>query len=248
MEPNNPARYADSRDARTLAGHAAHPAQPRDTPHDVVVQAPPDDPVSAVNTAASPSRYTQRDLDTGSTPLSEAMDRLIDPTIESEQLSTNSDVLGLDASWLVESEQPDFMGDFGTSDVIEAIEEGEPYFPPTDPPLTTRRAENNVSVLGGFSGTSLQEDEPDQNDPLRVQGGDEQISERVSYALATDAYTADLDIDVVVADGVAYLYGKVVSLDDIDQAEQVAGGVQGVEEVDEELELTPEYHPRENGL
>jgi osmotically-inducible protein OsmY len=94
-----------------------------------------------------------------------------------------------------------------------------------------------VSVLGGFSGTSLQEDEPDQFDPVRVQSGDDQIAQRVSYALATDAYTAELDVEVEVADGVAHLYGKVVSLDDIGQAEQVAGSVQGVEEVDEELEI-----------
>jgi translation elongation factor EF-1beta len=237
MEPNNPARYVDSRDARTLAGEAAHPTEPRDTPNDVVVQASPSDPVNVVNTAAIPSRYSQRDIDTGSTPLNEVIDRLIDPSIGREELSTNSDVLNLDASWFVEGEEPDFMGDFGTSDIIEAIEEGEPYFPPTDPPLTTRGAENNVSVLGGFSGTSLQEDEPDQFDPVRVKSGDDQIAQRVSYALATDAYTAELDVEVEVADGVAHLYGKVVSLDDIGQAEQVAGSVQGVEEVDEELEI-----------
>ena len=34
-----------------------------------------------------------------------------------------------------------------------------------------------------------------------------------------------------------YLTGKVRSLEDIEQAEQVAGSVPGVEEVEEELEI-----------
>jgi hypothetical protein len=236
MDPNNPARHTDSRDARTQAGDAAHPTEQRDTPDEIFVQAPADDPVNAVDPTASPSNYTQRDIDLGYTPLGEDMDTLIDPSIGRERLSTNPDVLDLDDSWRIEGEEPDFMDDPGTTDIIEAVEEAEPYFPPTDPPLIGRSA-SRADVLSGFSATSLEEDEPGEEDPLRVQGGDDEIAERVRYALATDGYTADLNIDVEVVDGTVYLSGQVRSLEDIEQAEQVAGSVEGVEEVEEDLEI-----------
>jgi hypothetical protein len=235
MEQNNPARHTDSRDARTQAGEAAHPTEQRDTPDEIFVQAPADDPVNAVNPTASPSRYSQQDIDAGRTPLDEDMEMLIDPSIGRERMSTNPDVLDLDDSWRVEGEEPDFMDDPGTTDVIEAVEEAEPYFPPTDPPL--RRDASNAAVLSGFSATSLEEDDPGEEDPLRVLGGDDEIAERVRYALATDGYTADLNIEVEVADGIVYLHGKVRSLEDIEQAEQVAGSVEGVDEVEEDLEI-----------
>jgi hypothetical protein len=236
MEPNNPARHTDSRDARTQAGDTPHPTEPRDTPDEIDVEAPPDDPVNAVSPTTSPSRYSQRDIDSGNTPLDEEMELLIDPSIRRERMSTNPDVMDLDDSWRVESEEPDFMDDPGTTDVIEAVEEAEPYFPPTDPPLG-RGPHGDISVRGGFSGTSLQEDDSGEDDPLRVQGGDDEIAERVRYALDTDGYTADLNIEVEVEDGVAFLHGKVGSLEDIEQAEQVAGSVEGVEEVEEDLEI-----------
>jgi hypothetical protein len=236
MDKDSPARHNDSRDSRTQAGEAAHPIDLPDTPDELVIEAPPDDEVNAASASASPSSYSQRDIDTGNTPMDEEMRRLVDPGLGRERMSNNPDVLDLDDSWRVESEEPDFMDEAGTNDIIESIEEGEPYFPATDPPLTTRSF-TNVDVLGGFSDTSLQSPDEAEEDPLRVQGGDDEIAERVRYALSTDAYTTDLNIDVEVVDGVAYLHGIVSSLDDIEQAEQIAGSVPGVEEVEEDLEI-----------
>jgi hypothetical protein len=169
-------------------------------------------------------------------PDEEEMDRLVDPSMGRERMSTNMDVLDLDSSWIGESEEPDFAGDPGTSDVIEAIEGDATYFPPTDPPLRVEGIEG-AEVMGGFASTSLEEPTEEVDHPLRLQTNDEEIAERVRYALAADAYTADLNIEVTVEDGVVYLTGSVTSLDDIDQAEQVAGSVPGVEEVEEELEI-----------
>lgn len=236
MDANNPARHTDSRDSRTQEGESAHPTERRDTPDELRVQAPADNPVSAADPNASPSSYTLEDIESGNTPMDDEMEMLVDPDIGRERMSNNFDVLDLDASWRVEGEEPDFMGSPGTTDVIESVEEAEPYFPPTDPPITTRQR-NNAAVLDGFSTTSLEEPDEPVDHPLRVQGGDSEIEARVRYALRTDAYTADLNIDVDVEDGVAYLHGKVRSLDDIDQAEQVAGSVEGVEEVEEDLEI-----------
>ncbi len=231
-------RTQDSRDNRTTEGPTAQPVENRDVSYEERSLAPEQNPVTSVDSMASPSSYTLEDIEEGNTPLDEEMDSLIDPDMGPEQLSNNPDVLNLGSEWLVESEEPDFAGDPGTIDVIEAIEEGEPYFPPTDPVLRTEgNSRNNVGVLGGFSITSLEEPNEPRDEPVRLQTNDEEIAERVRYALATDAYTADFNIEVEVEDGTVYLRGMVGSLEDTEQAEQIAGSVPGVEDVQEELEI-----------
>jgi osmotically-inducible protein OsmY len=66
---------------------------------------------------------------------------------------------------------------------------------------------------------------------------DDEIAENVLNAIRNDAYTTDLDIDVTVENGIVYLRGRVNSLDDVEQAEEVAGSVEGVVDVEEELEI-----------
>ena len=230
----NEARHNDTRDARTMPGESARPVEHR--PFEKTEIPPPDDPALAVDPTADPSSYSSRDLEEGRTPLDEEMDRLIDPSIGRERISTNPDVMDLDESWREESEEPDFMDSPGTIDIIEAIEEAEPYFPPTDPPLTTRPL-TNAGVMGGFAADSDEEPEDEEEEPLRVRGGDDEIAARVIRALRLDAYTSDLNIHVEVEDGVVYLTGKVRSLEDVEQAEQLAGSVDGVEDVEEDLEI-----------
>jgi hypothetical protein len=236
MDDTNQSRHHDSRDSRTGEHEGARPVERRDTSSEGRNFAPPDDPANAVSARATPSDYTMEEVDAGQTPLDDDMGLLVDPGLGREQMSTNPDVLNLDASWRQEGEEPDFMDSPGTTDMIESIEEGEPYFPPTDPPLRVERREN-ADILGGFAATSLEEPDESEDHPLRLLTNDEEIAERVRYALAADAYTTDLNIEVEVEDGVVSLHGKVRSLDDIEQAEQVAGSVPGVEEVQEDLEI-----------
>ncbi len=236
MENSNSARHNDTRDARTQEGESAHPVERR-AGLDELATTPADDPVLAADPWASPSSYSLKDIDEGDTPRDEEMDQLIDPTFGRENMgNTNLDVLDLDPSWLVEGEEPDFMDSPGTSDIIEAVEEGEPYVPPIDPPLTTRPL-TNASMRGGFSTGADEELDDTEDEPLRVRGGDEDIAARVIRALRLDAYTTDLNIDVEVEDGVVYLTGKVRSLEEVERAEEVAGSVLGVEEVEEDLEI-----------
>lgn len=239
---SNLASTNDTRDARTGQGIQPH-GDPVRAPRtgaeaeDNLPIAAPDDPVNAVDPRASAFEFTTREIDEGETPLDEGMDELIDPSLGmGERLSTNPDVLDLDSSYFEESEEPDFSGSPGTTDVIAVVEEGETYFAPTDPPNIRSRFQN-ADVLGGFSGTSLEEPDEPENHPLRVQGGDSELVERVRYALAADAYTTDLNIEVEVEDGIVYLHGSVGSMDDIEQAEQVAGSVPGVVDVEEDLEI-----------
>lgn len=226
----------DSRDNRTTQGHTPMSRENRDVQDEGRSLAPEQDPVNAADPTASPSSYSRNSYDEGDTPLDMELRGMIDPDSASEQLSNNPDVLNLDSSWRVESEEADFMGDPGTTDVIEAIEEGEPYFPPTDPVIRIGGI-NDAEILGGFSITSLEEPNEPEDVPLRVLTNDDEIAQRVRYALAADAYTTDLNIKVRVEDAVVFLHGMVGSLEDIEQAEQVAGSVPGVEDVEEDLEI-----------
>ncbi|HET8567807.1 MAG TPA: BON domain-containing protein [Candidatus Limnocylindria bacterium] len=119
----------------------------------------------------------------------------------------------------------------GESDVGRSIEdaEGEPWMPPTDPVM--RQSERGEpEVLGGFGSTSM--------DDLSVAGqGDEALAEAIRRELREDAATTDLDIEVAVRDGVAYLRGRVSGPEDADSAEEVAGRVGGLAEVVDQLEV-----------
>lgn len=244
MDNDRAGGAGDTRDARTgegelphgdLMGRAISGSASGEEGSSAMVQ----DPVEAVDPGATPSDYTMRDIERGDTPLDEGMDLMIDPSLGTERMSTNLDVLDLDSSFIVESEEPDFMQDPGTTDIIQVVEEGETYFPPTDPPTRpgTGSGFESVNVMGGFSGTSLEAPIDVDEHPIRLQTNDDELAEQVRYALRADAYTTDLNIEVEVENGIVRLHGIVGSLDDIEQAEQVAGSVPGVDDVEEDLEI-----------
>lgn len=120
--------------------------------------------------------------------------------------------------------------DPAVSDIAASIEgEGaEPYFPPTDPVLTTDR-HGEPQVLGGFSSGSM--DDVHVARSADHQLGDEAIADAIRRELAQDATTMDLRINVEVRDGVATLSGPVDGMEDGENAEEVASRVPGVKEV-----------------
>jgi osmotically-inducible protein OsmY len=118
----------------------------------------------------------------------------------------------------------------------DAVAEGDnPYVPPTDPVVTTNR-HGEAQVLGGTGPDSMDslEVEPSAEDSVP---GDEALAEAIRRELREDASTSDLQIRVLVRQGVAHLRGFVPNLDDADNAEAVAARVPGVREVVEELEV-----------
>lgn len=126
-------------------------------------------------------------------------------------------------------------GEPGNS-AIDPVADGDAvYVPPTDPVIAVN-ARGNVEVLGGFSETA-----DDQVAPIPSASdgklGDEAIEDAVRAALRRDAATTDLQIEVLVRNGVAHLRGRVSDLDDADNAEDVASRVPGVREVVEELDV-----------
>ena len=111
----------------------------------------------------------------------------------------------------------------------ESSEGDEVFVPPTDPVGTDRE------VIGGLATTSMDDLEVERSSDGRL--GDEAIRDAVLRELREDAATTDLAIDVEVIDGYVTLRGTVPSVDDAENAEEVAARLPGVIEVIEELEV-----------
>ena len=140
---------------------------------------------------------------------------------------------------------PDFsepipsVGSDVTDNPMVAVEEGVPYVPPTDPVVRPALNNDSLEVVGGF-GTTAMDEFPDDLQGTALGDappGDEDLEAQVLEALAADALTTDLLIQVTVRRGVVRLRGHVPTLDDAEAAEEVAGRVPGVREVIEELEI-----------
>lgn len=131
----------------------------------------------------------------------------------------------------------DFTDDIGTNEQFMSAEEAIPYFPSTDPVVLPVPDGEGIEIAGGFAPTSMDEEGEDWHEPDRLKSGDYDIAEHVQRALHLDAATSDLQIEVHVRNGVVFLRGKVPTLQDAEMAEEVAGRVPGVVEVEEELEV-----------
>lgn len=137
--------------------------------------------------------------------------------------------------------EPDFAGNVGAGAFYfqDAIEEAEPYFPPTDPVVEPSTDDQDIRVVGGFQDSSTDEvatapdaspgDEPTEVTIYDRDDGD--ILDDVVRELREDALTNDLELTVDVINGVVFLQGTVPTLDDAENAESVAGRVPGVVEV-----------------
>ena len=137
----------------------------------------------------------------------------------------------------VEGTEYDLNDEIGTTDVMESSSESEPFFPPTDVVVRpTSEAHEGYEVVGGWAGTSMDDNSEGPAPFSGVELGDEQIADNVSRELRQDSLTTDLQVRVSVRNGVVYLRGSVPTPDDAEAAEEVASRVPGVAEVKEELE------------
>ena len=146
---------------------------------------------------------------------------------------------------------PDLASDVGTTfprDAAEgpsdATEGNEPYFPPTDPVVTPRPGSaQQLEVLGGFTPTSTDdvglehESQLEGRSQLGPMPGDDEVKAAVVRELREDAMTTDLALRVDVRDGVVTLRGLVPTLEDSEAALEVAGRVEGVAHVVDEIEV-----------
>lgn len=127
-----------------------------------------------------------------------------------------------------------------TDDVMEAVEEGFTYVPPIDPPTVPSRDGDyeNAEVASGFGVSAL--DEPyDADHHSDFLPADDEVTARVREALRADSSTSGFAnrIAVETRGGIVRLRGLVDDLTDSDNALAVAGDVEGVEDVVDELDV-----------
>jgi osmotically-inducible protein OsmY len=108
---------------------------------------------------------------------------------------------------------------------------GRVYVPPVDPVGTSRR------VIGGFELSSLDDQPEIERSTLDGRVSDDAIAEAVLRELREDAATSDLEIQVSVRNGVVHLRGTVATIDDAENAEEVASRVEGGIRVHEMLDV-----------
>jgi len=142
----------------------------------------------------------------------------------------------LDQSDGVVDDDADFTDQPLSTDAQAVVEDGdgsEVFFPPTDPVLRPG-AHGEPEIAGGFSPTA-EPPAPERSSDGGV--GDEAIADAVRDALALDASTADLRLQVEVERAVVHLRGTVPGPEDGENAEAVASAVPGVTEVADETDL-----------
>ena len=117
-------------------------------------------------------------------------------------------------------------------DPTEAVEEAEPYFPPTDPVVRIDH-QGETRIAGGF-GTG---DALERHPTAATRGGpsDEALEDLAHRALRLDASTAHLHLKVGVVQGVVRLRGTIDDEADAENALAVAGDIPGVVDVIDEL-------------
>jgi osmotically-inducible protein OsmY len=120
-------------------------------------------------------------------------------------------------------------------DQLAAAEGDAAWVPPSDPVLGAGRR-GEAGIIGGFSQDSLDDVSVERSAEDR-RPGDEALTEAIMRELREDAATTDLNIRVIVREGVAHLHGHVAGAEDADAAEEVAARVPGVVEVREELDI-----------
>lgn len=138
----------------------------------------------------------------------------------------------------------DFTEELGTTDARVSAEEGVSFFPPTDPVVRPTNDEEEIEIVGGFQGTSMDDD---ATGPTTAPRNDDDIAEDVRRELVEDALTTDLGLEVAVRDGLVMLRGSVPTVEDVENAEAVASRVPGIVEVREEIRVEPVIREENRG-
>lgn len=204
-------------------------ANPRDRVGEVIDESNTNDLFDA-KTARAEEKMRAGELGTGALHLTKDTDELDDPALLREREGFDAGLTG----------QPLETNDInvGNDSIYDADEsaESEPaYFAPTDPVIDSDER-GNLTVLGGFEATSM-DDESVDTSAEDNRPGDEALADAIRRELREDASTTDLQVHVHVVRGVAHLRGAVPSLEDAENVEAVASEVPGVIEVDEELDV-----------
>lgn len=132
--------------------------------------------------------------------------------------------------------EPDFTTDVDSDSIdVTEVTADEVYFAPVDPPAAAGESNSREGLVAGFEPDSMASMEVDPSESGTP--GDEALADAIRRELVQDSATAGLPVEVRVEAGVAYLSGRVDDLDDVENAEEVAGRIPGVREVVEQLDV-----------
>lgn len=130
--------------------------------------------------------------------------------------------------------------DGSTTNPEQAWEQGLVYEPPYDPPVIISDNAEQAEVAAGFA-QSMEDSDPDREQlPKRVNNQDLDLEDDILEALRYNAETTYLDVDkleIHVNNGIVYLYGTVISDDDIDRVEAMIRDLDGIQDVENFLEI-----------
>jgi hypothetical protein len=129
--------------------------------------------------------------------------------------------------------------DGSTDNVQLSMDQGLVYEPPYDPPVIPSDDLQGVEIAAGFA-SSMEDTDLDVEDfPDRVDDNDSDLEEQVRTAIRYNSETTILDnIRVYVRNGIVYLRGTVDTDDDADRVEELVLDIDGVMDVENELEVT----------
>ena len=130
------------------------------------------------------------------------------------------------------------LRDGETDDPLVAIEEGQAWIPPSDPPTVPSDDPQGIDIAAGAGIDS--DDEPYDDD--HGDGGDldeGELNGRIREAIRNDAATSVLAdrLEIAVVGSTAILRGVVDDLDDGDTLVAVVERVVGIDEVRDETEV-----------
>jgi osmotically-inducible protein OsmY len=203
-------------------------AEARDAAADLVAQAAPD---RRIDNQLEVETVLPTDIDdfSGGEPSAEAAESIDEIAAEGGEIDpdfTDQPIL----------RDPVQASGPSSSDLEDPVESGDAvYTPPNDPVISTD-AHGRPQVLGGFA-VGSDDDLTVEPSAMDSRPGDEALADAVRRELREDGATSDLEILVVVRQGVVHLRGRVAGLEDAENAEAVAARVPGVREVEEELEV-----------
>jgi hypothetical protein len=128
--------------------------------------------------------------------------------------------------------------DGSTSNVFVAMDQGLVYDPPDDPPVIPSDDLQGVEIAAGFAPSMEEADLDVEELPPRVDGNDADLEEDIGEALRYNSETSTLEnIRVYVRNGIVYLRGTVTTDDDIAIVDELLRDIDGIVEVQNELEV-----------
>jgi len=130
--------------------------------------------------------------------------------------------------------------DGSTTNPEQAWDQGLVYTPPDDPPVVLSDDPQQIEMAAGFAQSMEASDTDYEGGSNRVNHGDLDLEDEILDALRHNSETAYLDlnkIEVHVNNGIVYLYGTVVSDDDIAIVDYLIRDLDGVVDVENFLEV-----------